>query len=585
VFQGQGIGLIEGIDYNVPMYLDHFGLIEAPFSIAPDPRYLYMSERHREALAHLMYGMASDGAFILLTGDVGTGKTTVSRCLLEQVPDDTNMALVLNPKLNAIELLQVICDELRIDYAESELNAKSLVDYINQYLLAAHAQGRKTVVLIEEAQNLDLDVLEQLRLLTNLETSERKLLQVILLGQPELIEVLDRPELSQLSQRITARFHLTPLSLKEVEEYIGHRLAIAGCRRPLFGHGVIKQLYKFSGGVPRLINVLCDRALLGCYVQNRYLVDKKTLNNAAREVLGENKVTSIKTRRRGSIFSFKLALLALVVTLLGAVGFYGGLKLTHENLSFEMANQQQKTQTQSLDSQLRGSDETDRAADMQAAQSQDTRSAKENVAYISWPENNARLRSNLQAYEALFERWQLAYNKKTDGTPCYYAQTQGLACLHEVSNLAGLRKLNRPAILKLYDDFNQEQYITLLSLNAKTAQIMVAHEQQSVSLSQLEFYWKKGEYSILWRFPPGYEKFITPGYAGESVVWLSQVMNEIDSGSAEGVTSYYDPQLVNRVKQFQLSQGLDSDGVVGVKTLIHINQVRGTQAPELENGS
>lgn len=579
VFQCMGIGLIGCIDYNVPMYLDHFGLIEAPFSIAPDPRYLYMSERHREALAHLLYGMASDGAFILLTGDVGTGKTTVSRCLLEQVPDDTNMALVLNPKLNAIELLQVICDELRIDYTENDLNAKSLVDYINQYLLSAHAQGRKTVVLIEEAQNLDLDVLEQLRLLTNLETSERKLLQVILLGQPELIEVLDRPELSQLSQRITARFHLTPLALKEVEEYIGHRLAIAGCRRPLFAHGVIKQLYKFSGGVPRLINVLCDRALLGCYVQNRYQIDKKTLNNAAREVLGENKVTSIKTKRRGSIFPFKFALLAVVVTLLGAVGFYGGLKLTHERAGFEVANQQKEAQTQ-----VKNSDSADAPVEVLVAQTQNISTLNEPEVYIKWPENNSRLRSNLQAYEALFERWQLAYNKTTDSTPCYYAQTQGLACLHEVSDVAGLRKLNRPAVLKLYDDFNQAQYITLISLGARTAQVIIAYEQQNISLRQLEFYWK-GEYSMLWRFPPGYKEFITPGYAGESVVWLSQVMNEIDSSSANGVTSYYDPELVNRVKQFQLSQGLESDGVVGVKTLIHINQVRGTQAPELENGS
>ena len=215
------------------MYNEHFGLTESPFSIAPDPRYLYMSERHREALAHLVYELNSDGAFILLTGDVGTGKTTVSRCLLEQIPDNTNLALVLNPKVSAKELLQSICDELRIYYCKNTGSIKDHVDLINSFLLEMHAQGKKTVVLIEEAQNLDLDVLEQLRLLTNLETNQRKLLQIILLGQPEFLDVLERPELSQLAQRITARYHLKPLNYEEMLSYISHRLAVAGCRRSL----------------------------------------------------------------------------------------------------------------------------------------------------------------------------------------------------------------------------------------------------------------------------------------------------------------------------------------------------------------
>ena len=557
------------------MYLDHYGLLEPPFSIAPDPRYLYMSERHREALAHLLYGLESDGAFILLTGDVGTGKTTVSRCLLEQVPENTNLALVLNPKLSSIELLQVICDELRIDYGEADLNAKSLVDYINRFLLGAHAQGKKTVVLIEEAQNLDLDVLEQLRLLTNLETNERKLLQVILLGQPEFLEVLDRPELSQLAQRITARFHLTPLALPEVEEYIGHRLAIAGCRRPLFASGVIKKLYKYSGGVPRLINVLCDRALLGCYVQNRYLIDHKTLSNSAREVLGENKAAQIQSRKISGPVPIKIALALTLIMAIATAAYFSGFKLVYEAGS-DSGNEfltGQSTSEEANDAQLNNN-----AVTQLVSEDEDN---TETQNFIVWPEDNVRLRSNLQAFQALFISWQIQYNKTNDGTPCYFAQTQGLSCLHDQLDIEGLRKLNRPAVLKLYNDFEQAQYITLLSINKDMANIVISGQKQAVQIKQLAFYWK-GEFSMLWRVPPGYEEFILPGFEGESVVWLSQVMSEIDETTEIKTTSYYDAGLVEKVKQFQLNQGLVNDGVVGVKTLIHINQVTGIKAPVLE---
>jgi general secretion pathway protein A len=202
------------------MYREYFELKELPFSIAPDPRYLFMSNQHREALAHLVYGINSDGGFILLTGEVGTGKSTVCRCLLEKIPQNFNIALVLNPKLTVEELLATICDELCIDYPKGNTSIKVFVDYINAYLLDAHAKGRKTVLIIEEAQNLSIDVLEQVRLLTNLETNQRKLLQIIMLGQPELKGMLSRPELRQLSQRITARYHLGSLSKQEASAYV-----------------------------------------------------------------------------------------------------------------------------------------------------------------------------------------------------------------------------------------------------------------------------------------------------------------------------------------------------------------------------
>ena len=213
------------------MYTAYFGLYESPFSIAPDPLYLYMSEHHREALAHLQYGIKIDGGFVLLTGEVGAGKTTLCRSLLEQLPEDVDIAYILNPKVSVIELLETICDELHIERPE-EVSIKKLVDRINTRLLDANARGRKTVLIIDEAQNLSIEVLEQLRLLTNLETNRYKLLKIVLLGQPELLQILNRMEMRQLSQRITARCHLGPLDAADVGAYVRHRLEIAGCKHP-----------------------------------------------------------------------------------------------------------------------------------------------------------------------------------------------------------------------------------------------------------------------------------------------------------------------------------------------------------------
>ncbi|HKN18637.1 MAG TPA: AAA family ATPase [Dissulfurispiraceae bacterium] len=296
------------------MFKDYFGLTETPFSIAPDPHYLYMSEFHREALAHLLYGIESDGGFVLLTGEVGTGKTTVCRCLIEQLPDTIDAALILNPKLNSQELLATLCDELGISYSEGAIGIKIFVDMINAHLLDSYAKGRKTVLIIDEAQNLSSDVLEQIRLLTNLETNERKLLQIIMLGQPELREKLEQPELKQLAQRITARYHLGPLSRNDIPAYIARRLRVAGTQSTLFSASAIKALYGFSGGIPRLINIVCDRALLGAFAEGRKGVDSTVLIRAAREVFGkgEKHVRQQKMVQRfviafllsGTIFAF-----------------------------------------------------------------------------------------------------------------------------------------------------------------------------------------------------------------------------------------------------------------------------------------
>lgn len=297
------------------MYTNYFGLKEKPFSIGPDPRYLYMSELHREALAHLLYGVSSDGCFILLTGDVGTGKTTVGRCLLAQLPDNTDVAFIVNPRLTVLELLETICDELEIPMDGGEKSVKYYIDRLNVYLLRAHASGRNVALLIDEAQNLSLDLLEQLRLLTNLETDQKKLLKIVLLGQTELRQKLNQEGAAQINQRVTSRYHLLPLDRENCFAYIHHRLAVAGERQEIFSKKALGRVFALSRGIPRLINVLCDRALLGTYVEEKYLVSGRIVDKAAQEVLGSvTEETEQATRQQ----IWGKAILAVFVLLLGA---------------------------------------------------------------------------------------------------------------------------------------------------------------------------------------------------------------------------------------------------------------------------
>ena len=292
-----------------PMYTRYFGLTEKPFAIAPNPRYLFMSELHREALAHLLYGISSEGCIILLTGDVGTGKTTVCRCLLDQLPATTDIALILNPKLTIADLFKTICEELKIPITTDNPSVKTYIDQLNVYLLDGHAKGRNTALIVDEAQNLDIEILEQLRLLTNLETNTKKLLQIVLIGQPELQHLLCDPKLSQINQRITTRYHLEPLQAADVITYIQHRITIAGgnSRNVLFSQKATQYVAKVSKGIPRVINILCDHALLGAYANNWDHVSLKIVKKAAREL------AAITNRRR---YPTKMLIMSLILLLL-----------------------------------------------------------------------------------------------------------------------------------------------------------------------------------------------------------------------------------------------------------------------------
>jgi len=300
------------------MYSGFFGFNSPPFSIAPNPDFMFLSPRHAEALAHLRFGLGDAGGFVLLTGEVGTGKTTVSRSLLQELDEQTDVAFILNPTLSELELLAAICDELKIRYKKTDASLKLLGDKITQRLQKNHDAGKKTILIIDEAQHLQPAVLEQLRLLTNLETNTKKLLQVILIGQPELQQLLQRNDLRQLAQRITARYHLLPLNLSEVQQYVRFRLKVAGCERPVFNDKAVKKLYEFSGGIPRLLNLLADRALLAAYGKQQAVVDAKEVQRAAAEILPLNQPSSVAKTLPGWLWPL-LALFGIILGFLLAV--------------------------------------------------------------------------------------------------------------------------------------------------------------------------------------------------------------------------------------------------------------------------
>ena len=270
------------------MYQKFYGLSDNPFSIAPNPDYLFMSNRHQQALAHLNYGLQESGGFVMLTGEVGTGKTTVSRKLMQELKQNTQTAVILNPTLSALELLATVCDELNVTYSGETQSLKVYTDLILNKLADNHQNGINTVLIIDEAQHLLPEVLEQLRLLTNLETNREKLLKVVLIGQPELQQLLRRNELRQLAQRITARYHLLPLTKEEVALYVQHRISVAKGNQKLFNNAALNHLYAISGGIPRVMNLLCDRALNLSYSLQRPFVDNRIMVSASYQVLGED---------------------------------------------------------------------------------------------------------------------------------------------------------------------------------------------------------------------------------------------------------------------------------------------------------
>jgi len=593
------------------MYASYFGLRQAPFSIAPDPHYLFMSERHREALAHLLYGVGGGGGFVLLTGEIGAGKTTVCRCFLEQIPRRCNVAYIFNPKLNAAELLQAICDEFRIPVApdaSGQASMKAHVDALNEYLLKTHAVGQNNVLIIDEAQNLSPEVLEQLRLLTNLETSERKLLQIILIGQPELRQILAQPELEQLAQRVIARFHLDALSEDETAQYIQHRLATAGLRRgALFDVKAMRRIHQITKGVPRRINLLCDRALLGAFAESKARVDRAIVDKAAAEVFeGQHFLAGASThastpQNASSDVPAKLARMDHRKPAWAAwprwawAGIGGGMVLGIAGLgllAWMHKPDAGRSAMQTLASATSAPSPAGTASRAHppvpkggaaSAVASGNAAALPAASPASTAEVSAQsivLRASTDeavAWRTLAQRWQA--NLGT-GDPCTQARRQNLVCFRASGGLGLLVQLDRPAVLALRDDQGRTRHAVLTQLDTRQAWLQLGDDTVRLPLSTLSSIWR-GDFATLWRAPEGFRNKLTQGQSGPAVDWLATRLAQIDHGPQASTPARVDAALLSRLQAFQLAQGLKPDGVAGATTFMLINRASGVPEPRL----
>jgi general secretion pathway protein A len=536
------------------MYTAHFGLRATPFSITPDPRYLYLSDRHREALAHLVYGVNEGSGFVVLTGEVGTGKTTLCRCLIEQLPDTVDVALLLNPRLNSRELLATIFDELRVAY-DTAYTLKDFIDILNTYLLTAHAVGRRTVLILDEAQNLSTEVLEEVRLLTNLETARQKLLQIILVGQPELNTLLKKKNLRQLAQRVTARYHLLPLSLKDTYAYINHRLAVSGASMPLFQRAAIRKIYRYSGGIPRLINVICDRALLGGYVNNRTSIDTVIVRKAVLEVQGENLHYFPYTTLVG-------ILLVILLIFIGIRIYFPHIELFKKDIfSFESEQVSEISVSNST---------APKNTVLEKVESSEVKI----VATLQDILHNTTISHDMESsFTTLFAQWQLNYAELTGATACERASKKGLTCLHRTGSWEDIRRLNRPAVIELVTNGGKQYHTVIKKLTGEKATLDFSGKTFDFSLHEINNYWL-GQFLLLWQPPSLPISSLKIGMNSKDVIWVHHLLNiheRMENPNSETVSPRFDQTLKNRIMEFQRYYGLEPDGVIGEQTLLMLS--------------
>ncbi|HEY7205310.1 MAG TPA: AAA family ATPase [Methylomirabilota bacterium] len=561
------------------MYTQHFRLNEPPFSITPDPRYLYLSPGHRDALAHLLYGVGEGGGFVQLTGEVGTGKTTLCRCLLEQLPPGVNVALILNPRLTSFELLAAVCDELRIAYPPNTTSRKLLVDLLYHHLLDVHGRGERTALIIDEAQDLAPEVLEEIRLLTNLETSTRKLLQIILIGQPELTPLLEREDLRQLAQRVTARYHLVPFGLTDTRIYVRHRLMVAGARGNIFTDAALREVYRVSGGVPRLINSVCDRALLGAYTEDRHRVDPAIVQRAAAEVLGRSR------KRWGRPWQW-----AGAAAIAGAI-VVGSVLLTYGQMGFPT-----RTAVRPAAAPAPAPSEpaaapgpvpaaappatpppapVDRSVAAPALRNGGTDPPAPRAERFGDLLADPAIRTDkVAAFRSLYTRWELDFDPSRHRLACDRARAAGMQCLFKTGGWTELRRLDVPVIIELKGPGGEKRYVTVVELGEQTATLDLGGHWHTFPLAELERYWD-GFFIAVWKAPAVRSVPIVPGSRGKDVAWLRQRLGEIDGRNGDGAQrDVFDDELKARVVAFQRARSLVADGVVGDETLAQMGTLQ-----------
>jgi len=584
----------------ISMYQKHFGLTERPFSIAPDPRFLYMSQQHREALAHLLYGVGEGGGFVQLTGEVGTGKTTICRCLLEQLPEHVNLALILNPRVTAQELLASLCDELKIQYAKDTTSIKVLTDVLNAYLLDGHSRGQRTVLMIDEAQNLSAEALEQVRLLTNLETTREKLLQIILVGQPELRSLLARDDLRQLSQRITARYHLKPISRVETAAYVRHRLQVCGASEPIFSEDAIDLIQKLSNGIPRLINVLSDRSMLGAFVEGKRKVDAVIVRRAASEVMPEEgllppahpvwpwavagagvtaialsafflfygkseapviaPVASLETpARHTDVAAHDVPTVTEAVSIAGPMTERNGYQPVDDPVSEVPGQSAHVDQMETVPA----------AAAVTTAQPV----VEQPVLKLDQLIAEAGTEAATRAWAGLYRLWGVQAAVRTDEQACAQAPGVGLRCLQGGGSWTILTHYDRPALLLLVAPEGRRVPVLLQEVLGSDARIQVDGRELVVPVAEIKQHWF-GEYRLLWRTPPDGRAVLRPGDRGADVAWLRERLHVVTGmASIAPDQNFFDAGLKDLVETFQRDQELTADGVAGARTLINLNNL------------
>ncbi|SQD78940.1 ExeA family protein [Moritella yayanosii] len=536
------------------MYTEFFHLKEMPFSIAPDPRFFYMSDRHKEALTHLTYGLQGAGGFIMLTGEVGTGKTTVSRALIQELTNTTVVGYIHNPAVSELELLAILCDEFKLDYDQHNLSLKVLFDLLHHFLLANCQQDKACVVIIDEAQLLSTAALEQLRLLTNLDVEHKKLLHIVLIGQPELQQKLKLPELRQLAQRITARYHLLPLTELELVSYVAYRLSIASGNPGLFSRKILKLIHRHTAGVPRLVNLVCDKAL---YYAFKTRNDKITSQHIQAAVTAVAITTPVKTHKNAQ----RLAALAVTVCLgLVITGFQFGLfNFVEDDAAVTQAGKVTPIiVTTNTDTQL-------------ARARNEVMSDKALFTDIK----SARQRST--ATQFLYKEW--GYDIALNNATCRNAKYASLRCLQRQGNYAELVQYNLPAVVRLFDNLGDGYYATLLSITPLGVELQLSSSHILVSQAWFEQYWS-GDFTLFWTAPSRFKNSLKENDKGELIRWLDRnISAALGEQAASGAR--FDWPLMKKVMRFQQQSGLSADGIVGPQTMMTVVHYADSTVPKL----
>jgi len=582
------------------MYTAFYGLREKPFSLTPNPRFLYLADSHREAMAHLLYGLEQGEGFIVVTGEVGTGKTTLCRSLLDRIPGDTEIAILFNPSRSANELLQSINEEFGLP-ADAE-NRRQLLSSLNRFLLEQHAASRRVVLIIDEAQNLSPGTLEQVRLLSNLETESSKLIQIILLGQPELDAKLDSDALRQLRQRVSVRWRLEALGASDTAAYVRHRLAVAaGAERDVLSDGALREIHRLTGGVPRLINVLADRSLLAGYAVGAHRVGAHVVRRAAREVPGTTSRAAVGNRRLGVGLGVAAAAAAvLVLALLPwrtsiSERVFGVAGMAPGEASVDAAPPAAPlTHTASTTALPGGTTAAVIVVPPPAAAP-----LRDEEAWVGLPADAmplVRPAASEDTFEhdgqgvflaALLSRQDAADSRATAATallarfgePPLLSVPESFDELAEtlirrdlvltelpIADLGLLVQFDQPALIPLRSTTGQLHVVALVGIDRDIAELSGAGPSGSlrVPLRAVEEQWI-GEAWMVWRPYLEIPEIIGYGDAGPGVLWIQEALQRLGDSDAD-ITGRYDGRTLEGVRRFQTRHGLDPDGVTGPLT-------------------